>query len=106
MSTVRGKKTLNLLKDEEFFERISEKCNYADLETVKMIYYEIIRLTSQELRHNGAIRYPDFGDFYIKYRKEKMITLVNTTKKTVIPPQKVVKFAADYKIKKYFANLS
>ena len=106
MPNVKSKKEMNLMSNQEFFAKIAEKCNYISEELVKDVYYELVRLTSNELRHNGAIRYPDLGDFYIKYRKEKVVRNVSDGKLIKMPPQKVVKFTASHKIQKYFASLS
>ncbi len=104
----RGKRKseLDLLPKEEFFRLISEKCNYVNVDLIKQVYYEMIRLTGQQLRHHGAIRYPDLGDFYIKYRSEKRHRDINTREIIVTPPQKVIKFTPDHKLSKYFASLS
>ena len=102
----KRKSELNLMKDNEFFARIAEKCNYMSEDLVREVYYEMIRLTSSELRHNGAIRYPSLGDFYIRYQKEKMMIHQGTGEKMKVSPRKIIKFLPDYKIKKYFASLS
>jgi len=104
--SAKTKKEMNLMPNDLFFSKIAEKCNYIDKDLVKMVYYEMVRLTSQELRHNGAIRYPDLGDFYIKYHKERLSRSIVSGQIIKIPAIKTVKFAVNSKIKKYFASLS
>ena len=104
--SVTPKKYLNLMSDDQFFSKISSKCNYISEDLVRQIYYELVRLTSDELRHNGAIRFPALGDFYIKYHKEKMIHNVNNGQMIKLAPHKIVKFIPNSKIRKFFASLS
>lgn len=106
MGKQKGKGEMNLLTNDEFFDKISERCNYIDVELTRQVYYEIIRLTTQELRHNGAIRFPDFGDFYIKLYKERTIKDVRTRQPILVPSKRSVKFIPDYKVKRYFQSLS
>lgn len=97
---------MSFLSKDDFFNLLAERCNYINTELVEQVYYELIRLTSQELRRQGAIRYPAFGDFYIKYLKEREMRHVGTGQMIKIPMRKVVKFTPNSKLKKYFASLS
>ena len=104
--TRKLKEDLVFLDKEEFFNALAEKCNYINTDLVKEVYYELIRLTSQELRKKGAIRFPDFGDFSLKYMKERRSTHVLTKEIIIIPMRKAVRFSPTPKLKRYFKELS
>lgn len=91
---------------EEFFKKVSANSGVSDLRTIKDIYYGMVRTMSRELRERQTIKLPDWGDFNIKVNNSRRIVNVNTGKLTTIPAKPIVKFAADYKVKKYFQSLS
>lgn len=101
----KPKNELNLMEDKDFFARISEKCNYISEDLVKDIYYAMVKLASQELQHNGAIRFPALGDFYLKYHKERNLRSVADGQIIRIPAKKSIKFSPNQKIRAFFHQL-
>jgi nucleoid DNA-binding protein len=95
----------NLLTNTEFFEKLSAESGYMDIESVKRVYYGMIRLASRELRLKNYFRLPDWGDFSVILHAGRTALNVNSLKVSVLPPTKVVKYEPDYKLKNYFKNL-
>jgi nucleoid DNA-binding protein len=93
------------MKSPEFFKAISERCNYLDVEMVENVYREIVRVTIQDLRKKGMVRFPDFGDFTLIFHKERWMIDVNTKKRIKIPQKRTIKYEPDLKLKKYLQNL-
>lgn len=93
------------MKSPEFFQAISERCNYLDVKMVENVYREIVRVTIQDLRKKGMVRFPDFGDFTLIFHKERRMHDVNTGKLINIPQKRTIKYEPDIKLKKYLQNL-
>lgn len=94
---------------EEFFIKVTTLSGVNDIQTVRDIYYGMVRTISRELKEKGIVKLPDWGDFYIVVQKEKVWPTreENGVKMPaiVIPPTAMVKFSPDYKVKKYFRDL-
>lgn len=106
MSTRKLKEDLTFLSEDDFFNTLAERCNYINTDLVKEVYYELIKLTTQQLRKQGSIRYPVFGDFILKYKKPRELISVHNGQRMTIPMRKVVKFTPSPKLRKYFVSLS
>ena len=89
----------------EFFEKLSKKNNYVDEVVMKKFYYSLIRLIIDELRQNGKVRLPGFGDYKITEYKERKINNVNTGQTEIVPITKIIKFKACTKLKDYIKRL-
>ena len=90
---------------EEFFKLVSVNSGVPDVQTIKDIYYGMIRTMSREIRDKQIVKLPDWGDFSLKIHKARKMVSVNNGKMTVIPAKPTVKFIPDYKVKKYFYSL-
>lgn len=98
------KKNIKSIKPEEFFKLISVHSG-VDLDTSRDVFYGMIKTISRELKAKGKIKLPDWGEFSLKIHKERNIVEVNTKNIIRIPSKRTVKFAPDYKVKKYFKML-
>lgn len=92
------------INQDEFFKRIAVNSGISDLRTIKDIYYGMVRTMSQELKSKQIIDLPDWGEFELKIHKSRRFVSV-TGQPGVLPPKPTVKFAPNYKVKKYFYSL-
>lgn len=93
------------IKPEEFFRLIAINSGISDLETIKDIYYGMIRTISRELRDKQTIKLPDWGDFNLKIHKARKYKETNNNTFIDLPAKPTVKFVPDYKVKRYFYSL-
>jgi len=91
--------------DDEFFAKISEKCNYTDIQLVKDVYYSMIRTVTQELRERNVVNMPDFMLIRSDVGKARRMMDVNTRRQYILPAQYKLTSLFDYKLKKYFSSL-
>ena len=92
-------KKKELLKDKEFYRKLSRKCNFVDDGTVFLWYVGLIQLVSQELRRNKFVRLPHLGDFAIVTQKPRPAW---TGKMHVrLGPTEVLKFYPKEKLRRY-----
>ncbi len=40
------------MSNDDFFMTLSSRCNYISVDEIKDFYYALVKLTTQELRHN------------------------------------------------------
>jgi nucleoid DNA-binding protein len=93
------------IDSEQFFKLISTHSGVPDLQTVRDIYYGMVRTMSRELRDRQVIRLPDWGEFNLKIHKGRKMININTGQMTQISAKPTVKFSPDYKVKKYYYAL-
>lgn len=72
-----------------------------DENTVREMYYALVRVVKQELRRNKLARLPQLGDFGLIQQKARM-ALVGR-KQARIGPREIVKFYPADWIREYFA---
>ena len=94
------------IEPEEFFKKIAINSGVNDLQTVKDIFYGMIRTISIELRERHIVNLPDWGEFYIHIHSARRALDVNTMQPKTIVAQPTVKFSPDWKVKKHFKMLS
>ena len=87
--------------NKRFFENLALEIGTNDIDTVKKIYYGLIRKTIKDLGNGKNLIYPDFGEFYIKEQKAKRMRHVTTGNMIDIDPVSTVRFKPDYKLKNY-----
>jgi len=93
------------IKPDEFFKLVSVNSGVTDLQTVKDIYYGMIKTISRELKSKHAVKLPLWGEFLLKIMKARKTLNVNTRVIEYLPAKPVVKFEPDYKVKDYFYAL-
>lgn len=93
-----------MVSHKKFFDKISENCNYADPESLKTFYFGLLKACMKDLRENGYITFPDFGEFRIVTRSPRKIRHVKSMEIQYIPEVKVVKFYPCTKLKYYVRN--
>jgi nucleoid DNA-binding protein len=93
------------LDPEQFFKQVSTHSGVPDLQTVRDIYYGMVRTMSREIRDKHVIKLPDWGEFNLKIHKGRKMIDVSTGKMIEIPAKPTVKFTPDYKVKRYFYEL-
>ena len=89
----------------EFFKKIALDSGVNDLQSVRDIFYGMVRTISRELRENREVELPDWGTFVLRMHKERRSKDVNDGLIRIIPPRPTVKFVPNYKVKKYFRSL-
>lgn len=90
------------LTTDEFFKQIALNSGVVDLDTVKNIYYGMVKTISRELRDKRTIKLPDWGEFYLIICKERRTLEVNTKQYITIPPTPTVKFRPAESVKQHF----
>lgn len=89
------------IKPDEFFKLVSINSNVTDLQTVKDVYYGMIRTISRELKGKQVIELPDWGKFYIFLHKARNFVSING-EPGYLPAKPTVKFSPFNKVKEYF----
>ena len=87
--------------NKRFFENLALEAGTNDIDTVKKVYYGLIRKTIKDLGNGKSLVYPDFGEFYIKEQKAKRMRHVITGNMINIDSVSTVRFKPDYKLKNY-----
>ena len=87
---------------EEFFKKIAIHANIMDVETVRDVYYGMIRTISRELKDTGIIKLPEWGNFYLNIHKERRSNDLASRTIKILPAKTTVKFSPIDKVKKYF----
>lgn len=90
------------INSEEFFKQVAINAGIVDLQTVKNIYYGMVKTISRELKEKQIISLPDWGKFFLTTYKSRKALNVSSGNMETLPPKLAVKFQADYKVKKYF----
>lgn len=95
------------ISKEEFFKKIAINSGVTDLETVRNIFYGMVKTISRELKSRHSVKLPDWGTFYLRIQDSKSVPDINKGAKIkmIIPPKTLVKFFPDWKVKEYFYNL-
>lgn len=79
-------------------------------ETVEQVYWALVRVAVKELRQKGMVKFPDFGDFTLVTQKERkyspMLIKRGMVERGSLGARKVMKFAADFKLRGYWRMLS
>jgi len=93
------------IKPEEFFKKIAVNSGVSDLDTVRDIFYGMIRTMSRELRDKHIIRLPDWGDFKLKIHPARNSLDVSDRQIKRLSARPVIKFVPHHQVKKYFYAL-
>lgn len=90
---------------EEFFKLISIHSGGVDLDTVRDVYYGMVRTIGRELKEKQTVDLPDWGEFNLKIIKARRALDVNDRIVKDLPAKTVVKFKPATKVKKHFYSL-
>ena len=90
------------IPSKEFFRLVALNAGITDLQTVKDIYYAMIKTISRELKGKQTIDLPDWGNFALKLHKGRKIFNVNDKTLINIPAKATVRFSPHRAVKKYF----
>lgn len=90
---------------DEFFKQVAINSGVSDLDTVRSIFYGMVRTMSRELRDKHIVKLPDWGEFVLKIYKSRRARDVSDGAIRILPPKPMVKFVPDHKVKKYFYAL-
>lgn len=93
------------IKSEEFFKLVAVRAGVSDLDTIKRVFYGMIKVISSELRNKHTVKMPDWGEFNLLIYKSRNTLNVGTGRIEPLPPKPMVKFVPDLKVKKYFYSL-
>lgn len=94
------------VKTDEFFKLIAIHSGVGDLETVRNVFYGMIKTISRELKEKHTVKLPDWGEFNLKIHKERRAKDVNYKKDIIIQSRPTVKFTPNQNVKKYFYSLN
>jgi len=92
------------IEPEEFFKQIAINSGVTDLQTVRNVFYGMVKTISRELKSRQSVKLPDWGEFKLKIHKSRRFVSVNG-EPGILPPIPTVKFVPDYKVKKFFQEL-
>lgn len=88
-------------KENEFLSALAIECNYSDIESVRNIYFSLLRLITKELRSKERINLPQFGEFSL-FEKSGTLLCKTTGQRVKFGPVKMVKFKPFWRLKEYF----
>lgn len=88
--------------NKDFFDEISEKCNYLDKDAVSAVYYAMLRVLGRGLREQKRIKMPNWGSFYLHRHKSRLALNVHSRKIESLGAKTEVKFEPHGKLKGYF----
>ena len=89
----------------KFFDELVAASGYMDKDSVKRVYYGLVKLLSRELRVNSHVKMPDWGIFSLVLQAQRKVMNIHTKQAHILDNKKLVKYEADYKLKDYFKNL-
>jgi len=89
----------------EFFKQLSAENHYMDEKCVMEMYYSLLRLILKELKSNGSIELPDWGEFRVITYKPRKIRNIITRLQQIVPETKMIKFSSAKKLKLYVKNI-
>ena len=94
-------------KGRAFIPGIAKEANYLDEASVKRIYVAMVRYIVTALRKDGLIRLPNFGDFWVVFRREKVFNIPKYLGggSRVIPRTRQIRFVASKQLRAYFKML-
>jgi nucleoid DNA-binding protein len=92
------------INSDDFFKQVSVNSEIASLDTIKNVYYGMIKTISRELKSKQKVKLPDWGEFNLKIHKSRRFISVNG-ESGVLPPLPTVKFSPDQNVKRYFHEL-
>ena len=96
----------NVLSNINLFNKISAESGYIDPETIKKIYFGLLRVILSELRNSGRIKLTDWGEFRITtYKERKVGDLNNPGNCLKLFPTNVIKFTACNRLREYIKNI-
>lgn len=86
----------------KFMPLLSKYCNYIPDETIKEVYYGLIKMIGAELLKSGRVDCPDLGVFELFTRKPHMALDVKSQQLKMLGVKKQVKFRSCRKMKAHF----
>ena len=91
---------------EKFFRDVSARANHVDLQSVRTIYYAILKTILIEVEKNEKVYLPNFGKFHLKEEKGRGAPGLNGGPTQRWKDRKIIKFSAGLRLKEYFKNKS
>ena len=92
-----------LFDDKRFYQLLSENCGYISPDMAKRFYSGLVRLVTQEIKKNGAVRLPHLGDVALIVEKARPRLMGH--KQVMVEDMKILKFYANESWREYFNNL-
>lgn len=84
-----------------FWGELAKRNNFKDEETIKNVYYSLMRLILDQLREEGQIYLPDWGGFVIKSRSKKRVVKLHTREAVIIQQPDIIQFKPCERLKNY-----
>lgn len=100
---VRLKKEGIILKDDKFYELLSEGWNHLDPESVRQYYLAFVKIVSRQIRTKGVIRLPHLGD-YALVKQPTGRPVISTGRITKRNDIYALRFYPDRNLKAYFSK--
>ena len=92
------------LDKNKFWKDVSDRCNYIGVDTVRSVYYALMKELINEMLDKGSICMPDWGKFEIRTYAQRRFTNMKTGKLNTIYEHKRINFAPNKKLKSYIRN--
>ena len=89
-------------KLDKFFPDLSSCSNYLPEDSIKEVYYGLIKLIGIKLLKDGKIDCPDLGEFVLHTYPVRNAFDIATKSVKVLPPKSVVRFRPCRKMKDHF----
>ena len=89
-------------KLDKFFPDLSSQSNYLPEDTIKEVYYGLIKLIGSKLLKDGKLMCPDLGEFVLHTYPRRNAFDVRAKKVKVLEARNVVRFRPCRKMKEHF----
>lgn len=93
------------IREKEFFKQLSINSRIASLETVRDVYFGLVKTFAQQMKERHVVTLPDWGRFNLNIRKGRIQRNINDGSMIMIPDLPTVKFISNKRLKKYFQSL-
>ncbi len=87
-------------KENEFLSKLAIECNYSDIESVRHIYFSLLRLLTKELRSKERINLPQLGEFSL-FEKSGTLLCKTTGQRVKFGPVRMMRFKPFWRLKEY-----
>ena len=88
-----------------FFKDLTDKSNSYSEESVRDVYFGLVKLITEGFRSRATVELPHLGKFSLRERKGRFKGNVTTGEKEFLPATKEIKFEPFYAWKAYVRKM-
>jgi nucleoid DNA-binding protein len=95
---------MDYVPSKTFFKDVSIRASYVDIDSVKKIYYAMLKTILADIRKNDKITLPDFGRFSLTDLSPRVSPGLHGGPKQNWPAMRVIRFRPCTKLRDYFKD--